>query len=121
MSETLVEHPSMGPVAEVNRQERARTRVVALFAEKVVSVRREKRLSQHQVSGRSGIHVSELSRIEHGLRDPRMSTLIRLARALEVEPAILLDGIEQDGSQLPVRCGWADGTSAVNPPARKKR
>lgn len=109
MSESAVEHPSTGPMAGANSQEQARARAAALFAEKVAAVRREKRFSQSQVSSRSGIHVTEISRIEHGLRDPRLSTLIRLARALEVEPATLLDRIEQDWSHLPVWCGRTDG------------
>lgn len=32
--------------------------------------------------------------MEHGVRDPRVSTLIRLARALETTPARLLRGID---------------------------
>jgi transcriptional regulator with XRE-family HTH domain len=57
-------------------------------------------LSQTQVSARSGIHVTEISRIERGLRDPRISTLIRLARALKVRPARLLDGIYNQQADL---------------------
>jgi transcriptional regulator with XRE-family HTH domain len=45
------------------------------------------------VSTRSGIHNTEISRIERGLRDQRMSTLIRLARALRTAPSRLLDGV----------------------------
>jgi transcriptional regulator with XRE-family HTH domain len=109
MSETPVEHPDAGPVAEADSREQARTQAAALFAEQVASVRRAKRLGQSEVSSRSGIHVSEISRIEHGLRDPRLSTLILLAYALEVEPAMLLDRIEEDGSEFPVRCDRTDG------------
>jgi transcriptional regulator with XRE-family HTH domain len=62
-----------------------------LFAENIARVRREKHLSQSEVSRRSGVHVTEVSRIERGLRDPRLSTLIRLACVLEVEPGQLLE------------------------------
>jgi transcriptional regulator with XRE-family HTH domain len=61
------------------------------FAENIARVRCEKHLSQSEVSRRSGVHVTEVSRIERGLRDPQLSTLIRLARALEVEPGWLLE------------------------------
>jgi transcriptional regulator with XRE-family HTH domain len=70
--------------------ERAWQPVVLLFAGNVWRLRREKKLSQAQVSSRSGIHVTEVSRIERGLRDPRISTVVRLARALGVEPGSLL-------------------------------
>jgi transcriptional regulator with XRE-family HTH domain len=63
---------------------------IVLFANNVAVTRREKHLSQSEVSSRSGIHVTEVSRMERGLRDPRVSTLVRLARALEVEPGTLL-------------------------------
>jgi transcriptional regulator with XRE-family HTH domain len=66
---------------------------IAIFARNVASARAQKHLSQTQVSSRSGIHVTEVSRIERGLRDPRLSTLLRLARALEVPLARLLEGV----------------------------
>jgi transcriptional regulator with XRE-family HTH domain len=65
---------------------------VAIFARNVAATRAKRKLSQTQVSKRSGVHSTEVSRIERGLRDPRISTIIRLARAMEVEPARLLDG-----------------------------
>ncbi|MEX0973253.1 MAG: helix-turn-helix transcriptional regulator [Solirubrobacterales bacterium] len=48
-------------------------------------------LTQEQVAERSGVHSTEVSRIEGGKRDPKISTLERLARAVEVEPGRLLD------------------------------
>lgn len=41
----------------------------------------------------AGTHVSEVSRLERGLRDPRLSTIVRLARALDVPVAALVEGI----------------------------
>jgi transcriptional regulator with XRE-family HTH domain len=70
-----------------------RTDGVATFARNVATTRAKRKLSQAQVSERSGIHVTEISRIERGLRDTKISTIIRLARALRVKPARLLDGI----------------------------
>ncbi len=65
---------------------------VAIFARNVAATRAKRGLSQAQVSKPSGIHATEVSRIERGLRDPRLSTIVRLARAMGVEPARLLDG-----------------------------
>ena len=48
-------------------------------------------LTQEQVAERSGVHATEVSRIEGGKRDPKVSTVIRLAGALEVRPGQLLD------------------------------
>ena len=47
-------------------------------------------LTQEQVAERSGVHATEVSRIEGGRRDPKVSTLERLAAAVEVPPGRLL-------------------------------
>ncbi len=48
-------------------------------------------LTQEQVAERSGVHATEVSRIEGGKRDPKVSTLERLAEAVKVKPGRLLD------------------------------
>ncbi|MGC1165976.1 MAG: helix-turn-helix transcriptional regulator [Solirubrobacterales bacterium] len=48
-------------------------------------------LTQEQVAERSGVHATEVSRIEAGKRDPQVSTLEKLAAAVEVPPGRLLD------------------------------
>ncbi len=48
-------------------------------------------LTQEEISERSGVHPTEVSRIEAGKRDPRVSTLQRLARAVELPPGRLLE------------------------------
>ena len=48
-------------------------------------------LTQEQVAQRSGVHSTEVSRIEGGRRDPKVSTVARLAKAVEVKPGRLLD------------------------------
>lgn len=50
-------------------------------------------LTQEQVGERSGIHTGEISRIEAGKRDPQVSTVERLAKAVELTPGQLLDGL----------------------------
>jgi transcriptional regulator with XRE-family HTH domain len=47
-------------------------------------------LTQEQVADRSGVHATEVSRIEAGKRDPQVSTLLRLAAAVEVPAGELL-------------------------------
>jgi Helix-turn-helix len=44
-------------------------------------------------SRRADLHPSEISRLERNVRDPRFSTIVRVARALAIRPAELLDGI----------------------------
>lgn len=42
-------------------------------------------------------HASEISRLERGLRDPRLSTMVRLAVALEVPLGVLVAGLGSGG------------------------
>lgn len=56
--------------------------------------RRRRSLSMSELARMAGTHASEVSRLERGLRDPRLWTIVRLARALEVPLGRLLDGIE---------------------------
>lgn len=48
-------------------------------------------MTQEQVAERSGVHATEVSRIEAGKRDPRVSTILRLAKAVNVKPGELLE------------------------------
>jgi transcriptional regulator with XRE-family HTH domain len=48
-------------------------------------------LTQEQVAERSGVHATEVSRIEAGKRDPQVSTVLRLAAAVQVRPGELLE------------------------------
>jgi transcriptional regulator with XRE-family HTH domain len=60
-------------------------------------------LSQETLSFRASIHRTEIGLLERGKREPRLGTIVKLARSLSVPPADLLSGISwnpdrQDGS-----------------------
>lgn len=55
-------------------------------------MRDERKLTQEELSTRSGVQAGEISRIEAGKRDPRVSTVLKLAKALRIPPGRLLDG-----------------------------
>ena len=40
------------------------------------------------------MHFTEISRLERAQRDPRLGTIVKLARALEVKSSELLVGID---------------------------
>ena len=48
-------------------------------------------LTQEEVANRSGVHATEVSRIEAGKRDPQVSTVEKLAKAVELRPGQLLE------------------------------
>lgn len=47
-------------------------------------------LTQMQLSNASGVHTTEISRLERGERNPRLTTIVKLAAGLGVEPGALL-------------------------------
>jgi transcriptional regulator with XRE-family HTH domain len=55
------------------------------------AARKKLGLTQEEVAERSGVQAGEVSRIERGQRDPKVSTLERLAAAVEVPPGRLLE------------------------------
>jgi transcriptional regulator with XRE-family HTH domain len=63
------------------------------FARNLRAERKRLELSQEALGFRCDLNTSEISRLERSARDPRLATIIKLARALGVPPAKLLDDI----------------------------
>ena len=59
--------------------------IVAAFGAHIRSLRLERGLSQEDVAHLAGIHVTYLSGIERGKRNPSLKNLRKLAGALGVE------------------------------------
>jgi transcriptional regulator with XRE-family HTH domain len=55
--------------------------------------RKRLKLSQEALGDLSGLNMTEVSRLERAERDPRLGTIVKLARGLGVPPMQLLDGI----------------------------
>jgi DNA-binding XRE family transcriptional regulator len=74
---------------------RARSGEVAeRLGENLRRARRRVGLSQEQVAIRASLHRTEVGLLERGGRVARVDTLIRLAGAMSIDPAELLDGID---------------------------
>jgi transcriptional regulator with XRE-family HTH domain len=56
-------------------------------------LREEAHLTQEQVGLRCEMHLSAVARLEGGHRSPNLRTIVRLADALEVPPAALLEDL----------------------------
>jgi transcriptional regulator with XRE-family HTH domain len=69
------------------------TRVTRRFAKNLASRRRRSGLSQEVVARRSGLHRTEISLLERGLRVPRLDTIVQLAAGVEAEPCDLFAGM----------------------------
>jgi DNA-binding Xre family transcriptional regulator len=79
-------------VARPTRKPRDRE-LVRQFGRRLRAARHHKEWSLTDMWRACGISVSELSRIERGGREPRLTTLIVLAETLDVPPGDLLEGL----------------------------
>lgn len=61
------------------------------LATNLKAARKKRSWTQEHLAELSGVHATEVSRIEGGKRDPQVSTVIRLAEALKVPPGQLLE------------------------------
>jgi transcriptional regulator with XRE-family HTH domain len=68
--------------------------VARRFGENLRKCRRRAGFSQEELGMRSELHRTEIGLLERGARVPRIDTLIKIASALRIPPAELIDGIE---------------------------
>lgn len=68
--------------------------VAERFGDNLRRVRKREDLSQERLARLASLHRTEIGMLEHGERSCRIDTLIRLAGAMAVAPAELLDGID---------------------------
>lgn len=61
-----------------------------LFGARVRAIRTALGLTQEQLAERADMHWTFISGVERGIRDPRLTTIGKLARALGVAPDELL-------------------------------
>jgi len=69
------------------------TLVATYFGENLHRCRKAAGFSQEELGIRASLHRTEIGLLERGARMPRIDTVIKLATALELEPARLLEDI----------------------------
>lgn len=68
-------------------------RDVERFGENVRAARKARGWTQEELAHHSGLAPVQISRIERGVREIRLTTLVCLLKALDVHPDLLLDGL----------------------------
>jgi transcriptional regulator with XRE-family HTH domain len=63
------------------------------FAANLRRYRAAANLSQEQLAEKTGLHPTEISRLERAVREPRLGTIARLAKGLGVGVEQLVAGI----------------------------
>lgn len=72
----------------------------AAFGHRMCELRAERSMSQDDLADRTDMHPTAIGRIERGKREPRLTTILRIARGLDVQPGALLNEL-----------AWPDGES----------
>jgi len=64
-----------------------------------VRIREERQrfaINQMELADLAGLHFTNLGKIERGQANPSLHTILRIAGALNLNPAVLLDGMTAD-------------------------
>lgn len=80
---------SSGPRSDRSQKQAA----VRRFSRNVASLRRRAGFAQDEAVARAGLHRTQISLLERGLRVSRLDTIVQLAGALDAEPCELLKGM----------------------------
>jgi transcriptional regulator with XRE-family HTH domain len=88
------------------------TAVAERFGANLRRVRRREGLSQNKLAVGASFDRTEIGLLEHGKRVCRIDTLIRLAGAMAIPPAELLDGIAWVPAPEP-KGAFVLGTSSI--------
>ena len=63
------------------------------FGQRLRELRAERGVSQDDLADKTDVHPTAIGRLERGKREPRLSTILRLARGLDVDPGELLNDL----------------------------
>jgi transcriptional regulator with XRE-family HTH domain len=65
----------------------------AVFARNLKAARESAGVSQMDLGLAVGLHPTAVARLETGQRDPRLATIVKLARGLDIPAAELVSGL----------------------------
>jgi transcriptional regulator with XRE-family HTH domain len=61
------------------------------FGRRLRELRAQHGLSQDDLAHKTDVHPTAIGRLERGSREPRLTTILRIARGLDVRPGELVD------------------------------
>jgi len=67
---------------------RRKLEIALVFAEKLLQAREESGMTQKQLAERTGIYQADISKLERGQGNPSLSTIKRLAEAMDLQVRI---------------------------------
>lgn len=90
------------------------SRLAEHFGRQLRRRRRRAYLSQDRIAFVIGLHRTEISQLERGLRNPQLDTILKLAAGVEASPCELMAGLRwRPGSYSFVGGAYAEGDSGA--------
>ena len=71
------------------------TVILKTLGKKIATLRKQKGMNQEEFADVSGKMINTISNIERGLSDPKITTLLSIAQALNVSVEVLFGDIEE--------------------------
>jgi transcriptional regulator with XRE-family HTH domain len=78
------------------------------FGKRLRALRARQGVSQDDLARDTDVHPTAIGRLERGAREPRLTTILRLARGLEVPPGELIDDLAVEPDAAPLDPAIAD-------------
>jgi transcriptional regulator with XRE-family HTH domain len=75
------------------RQDQDREQASSAFGQRLRELRDRQELSQDALADATDIHSTAIGRMERGAREPRLTTILRLADGLSVQPGELVNDL----------------------------
>jgi transcriptional regulator with XRE-family HTH domain len=66
-----------------------------VFGQVLREVRESRNISQEELAARAGYHRTYIGQLERGEKSPSLRTIFNLSSALEVNPSVLVRGVER--------------------------
>ena len=68
-------------------------KILIAFGKHFQKIRKSKKISLRKLEALADVDHSEIHRIEKGLRNPSLTTILALGKALKVNPSELIDAL----------------------------
>jgi transcriptional regulator with XRE-family HTH domain len=69
------------------------------FGQRLRELRARQGVSQDDLARETDVHPTAIGRLERGSREPRLTTILRLARGLDVKPGELVDELSASSAK----------------------
>jgi transcriptional regulator with XRE-family HTH domain len=83
-------------MSKSTKNRRGTTKICLCFGGRVRALRKSKEWSLEELAERAGMHVTYLSSIERGYRNPTLNVIAAISAAFKISLSVLLKGMKEN-------------------------